>query len=278
MGISIDIKAGKVTVTGSLRHVITDAEVKSFGIHDYALKNAVRADFGKQPNDAYLKSPTPWNDLYKTYGWLQVQTVLVVRSSTITENNSQPVALDYQDFVNNSNEEATYTANMSCQKTNSTSTNWSNTHSINFEQKINYSIEFGEIAKAKLGGETSLSYQYAFGEGGSKSTTTTLTSGSEVTVKVSPGKTKHAILKATKGQMKIRIVYDAYLTGDTAINYDPPHKGHHFWALDIGSVMSSGSITNKKTITEDIVLNYYSHSTVEVGDGPAKKQVKQMGC
>ncbi|KAJ7530853.1 hypothetical protein O6H91_14G021700 [Diphasiastrum complanatum] len=243
--------------------------MKSFGIGDYALKNAVQAYFGRWPNDAYLKSPTPWNDLYKRFGWSQVQTVLVVQSSTITEEGSQPVMLSYQNFVNNDSQEATFTASMSAQRSNSVSTGWSNSHTIKFDQKINYSIAFG----AKVGGESSLSYQYAFGESGSESVTTTLSSGSGVTVKVPPHQTKHAILTASNGYMKVRIVYEAHLTGVTAINYNPTYQGHHFWALDIGGVMTSGSITNKFTITEDIVLDYYSNSTLEVGDGPAPQHL-----
>src|SRR5947207_10532693 len=74
-GITVSIVAGadaahsSVNATGSVQHVITDKEVTTFGIQDSPLKNAVGKYFGKNPNDAYLHSPTPWNDLYKTYGW-----------------------------------------------------------------------------------------------------------------------------------------------------------------------------------------------------------------
>ena len=72
-GFNISIVAGKdsssssVMVQGSVQHVITDEERSSFGLSDSQLKGAVDKYFGKQPNDAYLHSPTPWDDLYKRY-------------------------------------------------------------------------------------------------------------------------------------------------------------------------------------------------------------------
>jgi len=97
MGIDISIKAGSdaatssVSASGSEQHIITDKERTTFGIQDEGLKDAVDKYFGKRPNDAYLHSPTPWDDLYKTYGWPEVQTVLVVQSATIREITSEPV-------------------------------------------------------------------------------------------------------------------------------------------------------------------------------------------
>ena len=71
---NIEIHAGKdkasssVKVTGTVQHVITDEERQSFKLEDAQLKDAVKKYFGKRPNDAFLHSPTPWDDLYKTYG------------------------------------------------------------------------------------------------------------------------------------------------------------------------------------------------------------------
>lgn len=62
MGITISIKAGAdagtsiVSASGSVQHIITDKERKTFGIEDAALKDAVGMYFGKNPNDAYLQS------------------------------------------------------------------------------------------------------------------------------------------------------------------------------------------------------------------------------
>lgn len=66
MGINVQVntdadpKKTTVSASGSIQHVITGNEVNSFGLSDSALKDAVAKYFGKRPNDAYLKSPTPW--------------------------------------------------------------------------------------------------------------------------------------------------------------------------------------------------------------------------
>ncbi|MBW4677529.1 MAG: hypothetical protein KME52_27085 [Desmonostoc geniculatum HA4340-LM1] len=71
MGIEISINAGEspeestIKFSGSIQHIITDKEIKTFDIQDANLKNAIGKYFEKNPNDAYLKSPTLWNDLYK---------------------------------------------------------------------------------------------------------------------------------------------------------------------------------------------------------------------
>ncbi|MGB5771350.1 MAG: hypothetical protein WBM32_16005, partial [Crocosphaera sp.] len=112
IGISIivgeDKSTSSVNVSGREQHIITDEERTTFKIGDKALKDAVNAHFGKSPNDAYLRSPTPWGDLYKTYSWPQVQTLLVAQSAEILEITSQPVIVKTQEFENNSDHEATF--------------------------------------------------------------------------------------------------------------------------------------------------------------------------
>lgn len=66
--------------------------------------------------------------------------------------------------------------------------------------------------------------------------------------------------------MKVRVTYNAYLTGDVAANYNPTFKDHHFFALDIAEVMQAGGITNSQVITEDIEIGFYSNATVNLSD------------
>ena len=86
-GFNVSIVAGEdeassvVHVTGSVQHVITDEERTTFQLGDHQLKEDVGKYFGKEPNDAYLHSQTPWGDLYKRYNWLQVQTVVIAESA-----------------------------------------------------------------------------------------------------------------------------------------------------------------------------------------------------
>ena len=227
MGIEISIKAGadaatsSVSASGSVQHIITDKERKTFGIEDSGLKSAVEKYFGKKPNDAYLHSPTPWDDLYKTYGWSEVQTILDVKSAKITEITSEPVIVATKKFVNSSSKKATFDASISDQVTNTTESNWSQTDTIDVGQKITYDVSF---LGAGGGGETSMSYSHSWGQGGSESKSITVGSSSGVSVELEPGESIEAVLSASRGVMKVRIVYmkmdaDGHIVGQLAENY-----------------------------------------------------------
>jgi hypothetical protein len=269
MGIDISIKAGlttgssSVNASGSVQHVITDTEVKTFGIQDGDLKNAVGKYFGKNPNDAYLHSDTPWGDLYKKYNWPQVETVLVVDSATITGITSEPVIVGTQVFSNDSKVKGTFNVGISDQVANTSSSTWSKTDSITVGQKFTYKVGF---LGTGTGGETSMSYSHTWGESKTESLTVTVGTQSGVSVPLDPGQSVEAQLSASRGVMKIRIVYKAYLIGVTAINYNPTYKDHHFWALDIAEVMAASGISNLKTFTEDLEIGFYSSSKIELKD------------
>ena len=268
MGIDITITAGPdsntshVSATGSVQHVITDKERGTFGLSDSALKSAVASYFGKAPNDAYLRSPTPWGDLYKTYSWPQVQTILNVESSEILGITSEPVIVKTQEFVNNSSKTGIFDVAISDQVENTASNQWSTGGELSIEEKISYSIDF--IGEAK--GEVSLKYSQSWGIGGSHSSSVTVGSTSGVTVELEPGESVVAELSASRGVMKVRLRYNAYLTGYVAVNYDPTYKDHHFWALPVGDVMKSGGIPNSVKSTEDIEVGYYSNSKIVLRD------------
>jgi hypothetical protein len=269
MGIDISIQAGLTTGTsnasasGSVQHVITDTEVASFKITDGALKDAIGKYFGKRPNDAYLHSDTPWGDLYKTYGWPQVQTILVVESATITGITSEPVIVAQQTFKNDSSFKGTFNVGISQSVTNTATSSWTQTDTLTVGQKFTYKISF---LGAGGGGETSLTYAHSWGETTTESKAITVGTTSGVSVVLDPGQAVDAVLTASRGVMKVRIVYRAYLTGDTAINYNPTYKDHHFWALDIGGVMAAGGIANSQTVTEDLEIGFYANSQVELRD------------
>jgi hypothetical protein len=269
MGINISIVAGQdasassVNASGTEQHVITDDERTTFHLNDNQLKDAVNAYFGKRPNDAYLHSPTPWDDLYKTYGWPQVQLVLVPQSAEILGITSQPVIVKTQEFTNSSSKSGNFNVSISDTVNNTTSSNWSTGGTLTVGQKITYEVGFLGTGG---GGETSLSYSQSWGIGGQESTSVTVGSNSGVSVTLDPGESVIAQLSASRGVMKVRIRYNAYLIGNTAINYNPTYKDHHFWSLGIDGVMASGGIANSVKSTEDIEIGYYSNSKIELVD------------
>lgn len=186
---------------------------------------------------------------------------MVAQSAEILEITSQPVIVKTQEFENNSDHEATFNVAISEQLNNTTSSNWSTGGTLSIGQKFEYGVSFlGTGGK----GETSMSYSQSWGVGGQESKSITVGSTSGVSVTLGPGESVIAELSASRGVMKVRIRYKAYLIGSTAINYYPTYKDHHFWSLNIGSVMSKGNISNSVPSTEDIEIGYYSNAKVEL--------------
>ncbi len=269
MGIQVNITAGKdeksssVSATGSVQHIITDDERTTFKLNDSQLKSAINKYFGKAPNDAYLHSPTPWNDLYKTYHWEQVQTFLQVHSATIVGIFSTPIIIAEKELINNSSKKATFNAGITGEVNDTTTNTWSQTNSIQVGQTFSYNVSF---LGSGGGGETSLSYTGTWGQEESKSKSVTVGSEQGVSVELDPGQAVKVELTASRGVLKVRIVYKAYLAGDSAINYNPTYRDHHFWGLEIGSIMEASNLQNSLEFTEDIEVGYYTNSKIILKD------------
>ena len=280
MGISVSITAGKdaasskIEASGSVMHVITDTERTTFNVQDSSLKSAVGSYHGKEPNDAYVCSPTPWDDLYKRYGWPQVTTNLTLDSATITGMSSEPVIVATKTLTNNSSVPADFDANISESVSNTSTSTWSQTNTIEVGQKFTYDVKF---LGSGGGGETSFSYSHSWGESKTESKQVSVGSSSGVKVRLEPKQSVIAKLIASRGVLNVRIVYSAYLSGWTACNYNPTFKGHHFWGLDIDSVMSSGNLSNSRTFTEDIQIGYYSDAQVTLEDPKTSAILASVG-
>lgn len=269
MAIHISLVAGRdqasssVSASGSIQHVITDEERTSFHVNSTELLNAIQTYFGKKPTDAYLKSPTKWNDLYKTYSWPEVQMVLTVQSAEILSITSEPTIVKSQDFINRSSKSASYSVSISEEVTNTLTSSWRMETSLSEGLEISVSASFaGNGASAT----TSLSSTQTYGKEHSKSETVTLGSTAGVSIDLEPNEAVRAELTASRGKMKVRITYRASLSGCSAVNYYPTYKGHHFWGLPIASVMEAAKISNSMMATEDIEVGYYSNSSIVVSD------------
>jgi hypothetical protein len=246
MGITIGIKAGEnaeissISASGSDQHMITDKERKTFGIEDAALKDAVGMYFGKNPNDVYVRSPTPGDDLYIKHKWPEVQTVLQVEKAKILEITSTPIALATTTFDNGKSlKKATYNCKLSDNVTNSTGSTWSETNGIEVGQKFTYDISF--FGTKVGGGETSFTYTHGWGQEKTESVTVSVGSEAGVEVELDPGEKVVAELSASKGVMKVQILYTAHLIGSVAVNYTPPYKDHHFDHVDINDIIKANN-------------------------------------
>ena len=258
-----DVTSSSVTASGSVQHVITDSERTAFNIQDAALKSAVAAYFGQGPDDAFVCSPTPWNDLYHTYGWPQVQTLLTVQSATILSETSTTAVLASQIFQNTSNVAADFNCGITQEVSLTTESSWSNTSAVEISQTISYELSF---LGSGAGGETALSYTETWETAGSQSENVTLGTNSGVTVTLQPGQSVESVLTASKGVLKVQVVYQLSLSGDTAINYGDTFKGHHFWGLDINAVMAAAGQPTTITSTEVVEIDFYTNSKIVLKD------------
>ena len=281
MGVKIQIVAGpdqnssSVQASGSIQHIITDQERQTFHITDGDLKNAVGKYFGKNPNDAYLHSETPWGDLYRTYGWEQTSLVLVVQKAEILSITSEPSIVATQTFTNQSTKVGTFNCSISQQVSNSTQSNWSTGGTLTIGQEFEYGVEFLGVGGK---GKTSISYSQSWGIGGSHSSEVTVGSDSGLSVQLNPGESVTAQLIASRGVMKVRVTYMAYLRGNAAVNYNPTFKDHHFWCLPISGVLSAAGLSNSLMTTEDIEIGFYSDARIELKDasGALRKSLSMM--
>lgn len=269
MGINITINAGKdasqssVSATGVIQHVITDEEYNTFKLSDDLIKKSVEAYFGKYPDDAYLHGPTPWNNLYTRYNWPEVQMMLVVQKAEILGITSEPIIIKSQEFSNLSSKVGVFNVNITDSVTETVSNSWTTGGTLSIEKEIHAQIGF---LGTEAGGINKISYEQSWGVAEEQSKEIQVGSSGGVSVELQPGETILAELCASRGVMRVRITYNAYLSGFTAVNYGSPYKDHHFWGLDFGNVMSAGSISNSVQSTQDITIGYYSSSKIELKD------------
>ncbi|KAM3968866.1 LOW QUALITY PROTEIN: U-megalopygitoxin(8)-Mo12-like [Aphomia sociella] len=256
-----------VELSGSNVGIISDTERNTFQLSDNNLKNAVRSYFGARPDDAYVKSPTPWGDLYQTYGWPQVSRSLAPQRAKILQVTSNPSIVLNQTFKNNSTKTATFKAQIKQDVQNTVTSTWEKGGDLTIGQEIEYGFD---IKVVSVSGKTSFSYTSKWGDV-SKSESVTVGSESGFEITLEPNQSVIAELYATKGTMQIQVDYEATLSGATAINYANTYKGHHFWALDINSVMRAGGLRTTAQSRELINLGYYSSSRVVVRDAESNK-------
>jgi hypothetical protein len=255
-----DLNRSIVRASGEEFHVITDVERNTFGIGDAALKQAVANYFGKAPNDAFVKSPTPpCGDLYNTYNWEQVTVHLRPVSASITNVATRPLILKRQKFKNNSTLPGFFDVAISSDVNDTVEANWMTTAELSVSQSISYGTKF-------LGGDTSISFTLGFQQGGSKSRSVSVGQTSGVQVELQPGQAVQAVLSSNLGSLTARVIFEVYLTGVAAVNYNPTYKDHHFWALSIDGLRQALGLSSRLQVVEDITVGVYSDGEITLED------------
>lgn len=260
MPISFNVVTGnskekvKVFASGTAVDLLPKEELSTWGADTFNLNRSIRINHGRVPNDVFFSDPTPWNNLYDSYGWQPVKRHLKVLSTEVVEVTSVPTIVKTQVLKNDSDHAATFQASITETVSNTIAHKTMSQHSIKLGQKVTYGVKF--IAEGK--GETSFEYAYTWGEDTTKTVATTLSSSANVSVLLQPKQSVIAELKAQKGIIKLKVTYEAYVDGYVVCNYNPKHKDHHFWALEAVDILKP----NKKIIVEDVTIDYYSEGEV----------------
>lgn len=253
MGIEISLKAGEdstsssINATGKIIEPINDTNKKTFGIDNRNMINLVN-NYNNFPQPTML------------FDYRDVVTTLEVTKAEILGITSQPIIVKTQEFINNSDITGTFNVAITDSVSDTASNNWSTGGTLAFTQKINYGMGF--IGK----GETSISYSQSWGIGGSHSIQYTIGSNSGVTVSLEPGQSVTAELSASRGTLKAKVYYNAYVDGILHVIYGmplfPPYNLNT--NIPIKDLMVSGRLKNNIPSSEIIEVGYYSNSKVEL--------------
>ncbi|CAG4960690.1 unnamed protein product [Parnassius apollo] len=267
--ISLDINVGindddvTITYSGFEVDIIGHREIELFNIGNANIREAVKRHYHWSPSNVYLKSPTPWGDLFRKYNWEQVSRILTVKSARLKTIAMKPVIVLSHDFDNVSNKTIKVNTGISQTVENTISTSWTKSKETTVSQKIEYDVN---VMFAKVMGTTGFSYTTSWGESEERSETITIGTTSGVETELQPGQAATAVLSANKGALEVEVVYLAKLRGNVAVNFKIPYKGHHFWGPSIDSVMKSGGLENEVIIKETIKLGFYTDASLKVYD------------
>lgn len=263
-GITIQIEAGtspescKANASGSLQHIVTEDEKSTFGIHDGDLKRKIGERYGRQPEDAFVKSPTPWDDLYQRFGWEQIQAVITPIGTEILSVDAVPTIISRQVFKNDRANKSNFNAKISAQVSNTVATSWSQNYVVTFNQEIGYGMKFLGVG---VDGTTSFGFQSEWGKSETREQTRTVGMETGVSVDLEPGEEVVAELSANLGKMRVRITYEAHLIGQAAVNYCPTFEDHHFYGYYISDVLGDSNSVN---VTQDIEIGFYTEAHANI--------------
>ncbi|XP_013178598.1 PREDICTED: spherulin-2A-like [Papilio xuthus] len=267
--ISIDVNIGNtpnnitINYSGFEVNVIGKKEIELFKISNANIKQAVKEHYGRKPNNVYLKSPTPWGDLYKKYKWEEVSRVLTVKSAIIKSINKKQIIILSHDFENVSNNTIKVNTGISQTVENTITTSWAKSKETTISQDIEYEVN---VMFGKAAGKTGISFTSTWGESEERSESVTISASSSVETELKPGQAATAVLSASKGSLEVEVLYLATLRGNVVVNYKSAYKGHHFFGPSVDGVMKSGGIDNEVIIKEIINIGFYTEANLKVYD------------
>ncbi|XP_032524461.2 uncharacterized protein LOC116775642 [Danaus plexippus] len=267
--ITIDLEAGDdisdfiINYSGYEENIITDKFISLFNIERNNLRLAVKSFYGTLPRDVFLKSPTPWGDLYKTYNWEEIKTILRVSGVRIKRNSFKKTVVLSHDFENPSNLTIKVNAGLSQSVENTISTTWSQSKEFSVAQEFEYDFS---VIFAKISGTTEISFTSTYGKSEERSESVTIGSTSAVEIELKPGQSATAVLTAKKSELEIEVTYVATLRGNVAVNFRKSYKGHHFYGPSVIAVLKSAGLETEIMTYETIKLGTFMEASLKVFD------------
>lgn len=255
-----DKNTPSVTGEGSITELLPMDERKTWTLEGNPFNDLIHDFAGRYPTDNYIGSPTPWGDLYKTYGWHPVQRHLKVVDVNILEHITKPEIISTAIFKNESKIKGEFNAGISKDITNTVSLKKSSNHTLSIGRTISAGFKIGIEFSADL----NMQYSYNWGEEKTETTTTKLGTNAGIKVDLEPGQAVKSVLMANAGYLLVRVEFEASLSGDIATNYATPLNGHHFLAFSVNDVRRKSKLPDTIKIVQDIEVRFYTDATIEL--------------
>ncbi|XP_075987947.1 U-megalopygitoxin(8)-Mo12-like isoform X2 [Anticarsia gemmatalis] len=254
----------QIHVSGSDVTVVGDNEIQTFNLYEGKLKEAVKNYYGKEPDDIFLKSPTPpLGDLYKKYGWKPVSRILKPISAKMLGVKYKPLLVLTKIFNNTSSNPMIIKEYARQNVENTIASTWNTKEELLTSLNISYGFD---LIATSVSGTATITYTSNWGESVMKSEMVTVGSETALEMTLHPNQSAIVEIFATVGRMEVQIDYEASLDGFIAVNYENIYKNHHFSALDVNSVLLAGGMQRSLLSSEVITLGYYSESEIVFRD------------
>lgn len=245
-----------ITYKGSdIKHV-TDKEILLFNITKDNLSRGVKKEFGKYPDEIYLKDPTYYGDVFKKHKWPEVRRTLSVKNITIVEFIKKGVVLNRIDHINNSTDIIRSKIEFSEPVTNTITAIWNKRGLPEDDIKFEVNIDFG-YAKVKHEANWRDPGVAAFD---------LYTRKTEAFVDIPSGQSIVAKLLTEKIILLIEVEMHAHLKGNILVNYARKYGSQYQWSPKIENIMKAAKLYNGLTTTLLIEVRYYTNGRIEVID------------
>lgn len=245
--------------------IISDDERVTFGLTDEVLKTAAEKYSGGRPQDVFLHSPTPWGDLYKTYGWREIRRILKPVKATILDIQREDVVVSIKELDNNSSFSVKFDATDTSEVENLIKNKWHTAGVLSITEPISY----------KVNGAADFSYTSPWGIDNAEVKKLLIGAKSDVELSLEPGQIVTASLTAKEVTMTVQVDYTANLSGHVACNYPRKYKGHHFWRYEVNGLMGAGSLIRTVNCSDVINLKFYADPNIVVMNKKTKALISE---